>query len=168
MRIWITSLTDYNNGEALCFGKWFDLDGVTEGDEIQEMITKFLEKRTKDSGELHEEWAVHDYELPFKLDSEWPDFDEIAEILRAIEEHDEDVVCSAIRCDIPIEKITEAYFGCYKNPEDYAYDFLHETSGVPDHLEYYIDYELYARDLEQDMTFDRVGYEECYVWSNHY
>ena len=168
MKIWVTSLADYNNGQGLAFGKWFDIEGVTSGDEIDDMITEFLEKRTKDSGELHEEWAVHDYELPCKLDSEWPDFNELADTLVAIEEHGEDVVCSAIRCDIPIEKIPDAYHGCYKNPEDYAYEFLHSTDGVPDHLEYYIDYESYARDLEQDFNFDRVGYEECHVWSNHY
>ena len=50
-----------------------------------------------------------------------------------------------------VDKIEESFAGDYShahNPkEDYAMEIMEETMEIPDHLQGYIDYEKFARDL---------------------
>lgn len=76
-------------------------------------------------------------------------------------------------CDCCIEDLLsdfeEHYQGAYDSLEDYAHDWLENTSGlvgVPKHLENYIDFESYGRDMElggEIFTIHR-GYKSLHVF----
>ena len=57
MRIAITDLKDYN--EAILRFEWLDLEQHYTVDEIGGYIKAFLDRRSKETGELHEEWFVY-------------------------------------------------------------------------------------------------------------
>jgi len=83
-RIYVASLSDYNNGRLE--GEWIDFDDYNDGEEIIDAIKDMLEElneKYKD-GEVREEWAVHDYEgFPSSFYSEYmgeEDFQQIYDI----------------------------------------------------------------------------------------
>lgn len=90
-KIYVASLSDYNNGRLE--GKWFDFDDYENGSELMRAIYDMLDEISKkyDDGEVREEWAVHDYEyIPSSLASEYmgeSDFDVIYEIKEVAEEY---------------------------------------------------------------------------------
>jgi antirestriction protein len=90
-RIYVASLSDYNNGRLE--GKWFDFDDYSDASELMDAITDMLDEITKkyNDGEEREEWAVHDYEyIPSTLATEYMgerDFQTIYDIIEASEEH---------------------------------------------------------------------------------
>jgi len=102
MRVYIASLSDYNNGRLE--GKWFDLSDYLSAsdlmDDIQEMLNDLTKKYKNVDGEVREEWAVHDYEgIPPTLASEYmgeADFEKLIEIRRVAEDR-----------DIPVEVLVE-------------------------------------------------------------
>lgn len=71
-RIYVASLSDYNNGDL--HGRWID---ITEGVEhINEQVQQMLTASPMPGAE---EWAIHDYELPAGIKiSEWESFDRLA------------------------------------------------------------------------------------------
>ena len=90
-RIYVASLSDYNNGRLE--GKWLDFSDYSDASElmvaIQEMLDEITEKYN--DGEVREEWAVHDYEyIPSTLATEYMgerDFQTIYDIIEASEEN---------------------------------------------------------------------------------
>lgn len=62
LRIYVASLSDYNNG--ILHGVHIDLDEDTEIDEVWEQIRAMLKASpvTKKYGDIAEEWALHDSE----------------------------------------------------------------------------------------------------------
>ena len=160
-RIYVACLSSYNNGTL--HGAWIDLDGKDANDvryEIQEMLK---ESPMPDA----EEYAIHDYELPFRI-SEYEDLDNLVELVEGLEEHGE--AFEAFLSDVynegdPIERFNKTYVGSYKDPEDWAYEYMTETMDIPEHLKFYIDYEAFARDAEiTDMIFVQSSYDECHVF----
>lgn len=116
----------------------------------------------------YEEYAVHDYELPFEIHEYTPisEINRLCEMVQEIEgtplydalseiqnywfnsveellENQDDIICYA-DCD---------------NMEDVA-RYLIEESGtlgeVPVHLQNYIDYQAYGRDLEKGANLPRI------------
>lgn len=63
----------------------------------------------------------------------------------------------------------ENYCGCYKSLVDYAQELTEETGDIPQHLEYYIDYECMGRDMEMngDIITIETGHEEVHIFWNH-
>jgi antirestriction protein len=102
MRVYIASLSDYNNGRLE--GKWFDLSDYLSAsdlmDDINDMLNDLTKKYKNVDGEVREEWAVHDYEgIPPTLASEYmgeADFDKLLEIRKVAEDR-----------DIPVEVLVE-------------------------------------------------------------
>jgi antirestriction protein len=102
MRVYIASLSDYNNGRLE--GKWFDLsDYLSASDlmnDIHDMLKDLTKKYKNVDGEVREEWAVHDYEgIPPTLASEYmgeADFEKLMEIRKIAEDR-----------DIPVEVLVE-------------------------------------------------------------
>ncbi|NCB82667.1 MAG: antirestriction protein ArdA, partial [Bacilli bacterium] len=72
INIWVSNLGKYNEG--ILQGAWFTLP--TEMSEIRKKIGL---------NERYEEWAIHDYEAPFKI-SEYDDIGTLNEIAELIEE----------------------------------------------------------------------------------
>lgn len=62
MRIYVANLAAYNAGYLV--GEWIDLP--LEQDELRERIQKILDAWNDGYGPS-EEWAIHDYELPFEI-----------------------------------------------------------------------------------------------------
>lgn len=102
MKVYIASLSDYNNGRLE--GKWFDLSDYLSAsdlmDEINDMLNDLTKKYKNVDGEVREEWAVHDYEgIPPTLASEYmgeADFEKLLEIRKVAEDR-----------DIPVEVLVE-------------------------------------------------------------
>jgi antirestriction protein len=61
------------------------------------------------------------------------------------------------------------YCGCYKSLADYAQELTEETTQIPEHLIYYIDYERMGRDMEMsgDVFTVATGFEEIHIFWNH-
>ena len=102
MRIYVASLSDYNNGRLE--GKWLDLSDYSDASElmeaIQEMLDELTEKYKSVDGEVREEWAVHDYEgIPSTLASEYmseQDFQQLYDIAEVADDR-----------GIPVEVLVE-------------------------------------------------------------
>ena len=112
MRIAITDLKDYNEG-ILRF-EWLDLEEYSSVDEISEFISKFLQKRSVETGELHEEWFVTDYEEFVNL-GEYPDLVVLAEAVRLSKEFSWQAVAGYYNNCQELENFEEAYTGTYEN-----------------------------------------------------
>ena len=102
MKVYIASLSDYNDGRLE--GKWFDLSDYLSAsdlmDDINDMLKDLTKKYKKIDGEVREEWAVHDYEgIPPTLASEYmgeADFQKLMDIRKIAEDR-----------DIPVEVLVE-------------------------------------------------------------
>lgn len=167
MRIYVANLAAYNAGELV--GEWIDLP--LEKDELRERIQKILDAWDDGYGPS-EEWAIHDYELPFEIDeyedpykvNEWveriealpikPDtFRNIAEYLGDVEDAIEVIErgdYAYYYCSDMAELAEEFFAGCY-NIDTY-----------PDIIRNNINWEAIGRDLELSRTFIEVddGYIE--------
>ncbi len=143
-KIYVACLASYNAGKL--YGKWIDADQTAE--EIQAEIREML----KGSPEpFAEEWAIHDYEgfEGIRLD-EYESIGKIAELARLIQEHGEAFAAYAgyVGLDYATaEGFEEAYSGEWGSEEEFAEDLMRECYEIPEHLEFYIDYEKFARDL---------------------
>lgn len=166
MKIYIASLSDYNNG--ILHGRWIDLDGLDGSDvhaEIDEMLAE--SPTAKETGFPAEEWAIHDSE-GFDC-SEHEDLYELCEFVRLVGEHGE---AFAIYCDNVGDRTDEdgfqdRYCGCFKDKEAYAYHIIeecYELESTMGNLACYFDYEKFARDLFIDGYYGIRGSEGLHVF----
>ena len=172
-RLYCASLSDYNAGRLE--GKWIDISDMTDSMEIHEEISEMLKDigEYRNDGEIREEWAIHDFELPAGIKcSEWASSEELQDILdtlAAIEEYGEAVIEAANHCEVPIEQISGRYEGTHKSISDWAYDFYEQCGSIPEgHLANYIDWESVARDeyYNGSITYHEVSFEEVVVFRN--
>lgn len=152
MQIYIANLGKYNEGELT--GSWFSFP--IDFEDVAEKIGL---------NDEYEEYAIHDYELPFQIDEYTsidylnriyemlqeiegePIYDEIGEILgywftdiEDLLEHKDDIIC---------------YSDC-QSMADIAEYYIEETgvlSGMPENLRYYFDYTAFGRDMETEGNF---------------
>ena len=155
--IYIACLASYNNG--ILYGKWIDAtqDVSDLENEIQEILAQSPEPNA-------EEWAIHDYSDfdDIRL-SEYEDLENISAIATNIEEHGElfiKLYKDTNNTSDALDMLENRYIGTY----DSVIDYLEETtelSEVPEHLRYYIDFELMARDIELggEITTFRINCE---------
>lgn len=63
----------------------------------------------------------------------------------------------------------EQYNGCYSSLADYAQELTEDTSEIPEHLEFYIDYERMDRDMELggDVFTIETAFDEVHVFRNY-
>ena len=152
MRIYISNLGKYNEGELM--GAWFN--PPVDLDEVKERIGL---------NDEYEEYAIHDYELPFEID-EYTPIEEINRLCGLAEELDGTPIGEVA------SEIQHAFFNsfeemvehaddiiCYpdcNDMSDVAYYLIEETGAlgeVPTNLQNYIDYEAYGRDLELEGNY---------------
>lgn len=167
IRIYVADLAAYNNGKL--HGVW--IDATQELDDIQEQINAMLKASPEG---FAEEYAVHDYEgFGGYSVGEYDSIETLHEIAGFIEEQPElsgallDHFCGDL---VEARKAAEeSYNGCYKSVADYAQELTEQTSEVPKHLEFYIDYERMASDMEMsgDIFTIETGFEEVHVFWNH-
>jgi len=141
IRIYVACLAAYNGGRL--HGVWIDATG--ELDDIQEQVNTMLAESPEPDAE---EWAIHDYEgFGGYSVSEYSGFEELHTVASFIEEYP-DIDGELLDHFSDIEEARKAaeenYCGCYKSMADYAQELTEETSQIPEHLQYYIDYEKWG------------------------
>ena len=156
MRVYIANLGRYNEGELV--GAWFT--PPVDFDEIKERIGLNNE---------YEEYAIHDYELPFEID-EYTPIEEINRLCGLAEELEGTPIGEVA------SEIQHAFFNSFEEMVEHldnivyypdCSDMSEETGAlgeVPTHLQNYIDYEAYGRDLEIEGNYlvtSRGVFELC-------
>ena len=146
MKIAITDLKDYNEG--ILQYEWIDLETCSTADEISEYISNFLDKRSKETHELHEEWFVTDYEDFVDL-GEYPSLEEVEKAVKLSKEYTPEIVSKYYSSFQEFDNLEELYNGVYDSEEDFAYQIAHEIYSEKDLgvLSTYLDYERFAKDL---------------------
>ena len=159
MSIYVANLSAYNAG--LLYGAWIELpcDKEQLEDEIQEVL-----KMWSDGVNKSEEFAIHDYELPFKV-CEYDNVYKINEYTKTIYDSgiDIDVAGTILEYFNDIEEglevIENNMYSVYENCENMthvAYEVIEESGylrGVPENIERYFDYEKFGRDLYIEGVF---------------
>ena len=148
MRVYVANLGKYNEGELV--GDWFE--PPIDYDEMAERIGL---------NEFYEEYAIHDYELPFEIDEYTPieEVNRLCEMVEDLPEYIQDNLRELQGYFSSIEDLCDHqddiiyYPGC-EDMADVARQMVEEGYiSVPDHLIYYFDYEAYGRDLSMEGTF---------------
>lgn len=174
-KIYVADLAAYNAGRLI--GEWLYLPDYHDVDDLMRDVKDVLEEG--------EEWAVHDYEgLPRSLYSEYPGRDGLRQMLYYVDLLDEcrrpdaaDYFVQYIALDRDYDPeewpdyFQQSYRGTYESPEDWAYEYIESTGmlgDMPENLQYYFDYEKFARDVRigGDMDFHRDG-AQVHVFDPH-
>ena len=174
----ITNLGKYNEGELV--GEWVKFP--TTAEKLKEVFKRIGIGQKDDFGNPYEEWFITDYDcyvdgLYDKL-GEYENLDELNYLASKLDEMDQSDYAkfqaameigdytSSLQEIINLTENLDCY-EIYPNIEDYDdlgryYLEELEVSKVPAHLQNYIDYEAYGRDvaLEENGTFTDQGY----VW----
>ena len=172
----ITNLGKYNEGELV--GEWVKFP--TTAEELKEVFKRIGIGQKDDFGQPYEEWFITDYDcyvdgLYSKL-GEYENLDELNYLASKLDEMSESEYAQfqagmemGDHCDSlqEIINLTEN-LDCYEvYPDIHDYDDLGryyieelDVMQVPEHLQNYIDYEAYGRDvaLEENGTFADQGY----------
>lgn len=165
IQIYVACLAAYNNGYL--HGRWIDAN--QDANEIMEDIQEMLKASPIQEAE---EWAIHDYEgFEGVTLSEYENIQSVAQIASFISEHGElGVQILAYFGNIEDAKdcIEHHYAGEHKSLADFAQDITEETTEIPQNLQYYIDWEAMARDLEiNDVIAFETGFECVHVFWRH-
>ncbi|MCT1905130.1 antirestriction protein ArdA [Oceanobacillus sojae] len=152
MQVYIANLGKYNEGELV--GAWFtppiDMENVKEHIGLNDE---------------YEEYAIHDYELPFEI-GEYTPISEINRLCAMVEEIEGTPLYDALS-EIQgywfnsLEELLEhqddiIHYPDCNDMEDVARYMIEETGllgEVPSNLQNYIDYQAFGRDLEIDGNF---------------
>ena len=172
----ITNLGKYNEGELV--GEWVKFP--TTAEELKEVFKRIGIGQKDDFGQPYEEWFITDYDcyvdgLYSKL-GKYENLDELNYLASKLDEMSESEYaqfqagmemgdhCGSLQ---EIINLTEN-LDCYEvYPDIHDYDDLGryyieelDVMQVPEHLQNYIDYEAYGRDvaLEENGTFTDQGY----------
>ena len=172
----ITNLGKYNEGELV--GEWVKFP--TTAEDLKEVFKRIGIGQKDDFGQPYEEWFITDYDcyvdgLYSKL-GEYENLDELNYLASKLDEMSESEYaqfqagmemgdhCGSLQ---EIINLTEN-LDCYEvYPDIHDYDDLGryyieelDVMQVPEHLQNYIDYEAYGRDvaLEENGTFTDQGY----------
>lgn len=152
MRIYIANLGKYNEGELV--GAWFT--PPVDFDEVKEQIGL---------NDDYEEYAIHDYELPFEID-EYTSIEEINRLCGLAEEL-EGTPIGEVASEIQhaffnsfeemVEHVDDIIcYPDYNDMSDVARYLIEETGDlgeIPTQLQNYIDYEAFGRDLEMEGNY---------------
>lgn len=178
-KVYIADLSEYNNGRLV--GKWFDLTDYSDGAELMADIQEMLDEQTKKDkyGDVHEEWAVHDYEnFPREFYSEYmgeADFDKLIKLINDTEDSGLpfDVISQAM-AELgrdEVSDVVEAYFGSVSPSmgnewRDFAHEYIDSIGSIEDAIsnpEYYFDFDSFGREARWDFTEEEekeMGYED--------
>ncbi len=190
LKFYAACLASYNSG--VLHGAWIDLSDYPDADDLQESVNAMLAASPVSGAE---EWVVHDLDDPTGALSclgETSDLKAIAKRAEAVmdiaDDFDEGIAKILLEWvrghqDDPDHwksTIDDAFAGIHSNPENYAAENS-DAEGVPAHLENYIDWRAFARDmaLNGDVDFictstgsylqdyDSMCGRECVVMYNH-
>lgn len=163
-RIYVACLAAYNNGYL--HGAWIDAaqDAWSIWDEVKAML---------DASPIFEaeEWAIHDYEGFEGLRiEEYTSFETVSSLAALVQEHGKlgAELVNLFGGDLAEaeQALEERYHGCHTSLADYMQELTEETSTIPEHLRFYIDWQSMARDAELygDLFTVQTGFEAVHVF----
>ncbi|MFN7310150.1 MAG: antirestriction protein ArdA [Vampirovibrionales bacterium] len=166
-KIHVVCLAAYNNGYL--HGQWIDLDQPL--DDVWNAIRTILKTSPIPDAE---EWAIHDYDGFEGYDlGEYEGIEHAHVLAQFILEHGElgGLMRNHMSGDLSLAQsaIEDNYQGKYSSLADYAEELTTDTTEIPQHLAYYIDYEAMARDMQLngDIFTLETGFEAVHVFWNH-
>jgi len=163
-QIYIACLASYNAG--VLHGAW--IVPSSDEEELQGQINQIL-KTSKQP--FADEWAAHDYDNFYNL-GEYPAIKNICKVQKAIENHGYELVNAYLQYHNDIDSLTDIedlYAGHYHSFEQYAEEYVIDCdsfNNIPDHLQYYFDYERYARNLQHDYYVVESSNYGVYIFRN--
>ncbi len=162
IKIYVACLAAYNNG--LLHGRW--IDATLGEDHIWEGIKAMLAESPIPGAEEH---AIHDDEgFEGAHIGEYADIEGVAALAAFIEEHGAIAAkLVAYFCDLDEAEtaMKDRYCGVYSSVADFAQEITEQTTQIPANLQYYIDYERMACDLEMsDILAIETGFEEVHIF----
>lgn len=154
MMVYIANLRKYNEGELV--GAWFT--PPIDFEDVKERIGLTDE---------YEEFAVHDYQLPFAIE-EYTTIQEINRLCEMVVELPPDIQSELREFLHYFDSIEELYenqeniihYSECENMADVAQYLMKETGAlgdVPTNLQSYIDYEAFGRDLQIEGNYVQTG-----------
>lgn len=166
-RIYVASLSDYNNG--VLHGAWIyaDQDADMIRDEINTMLAE--SPTAEKYGEPAEEWAIHDYEGIPNL-HEYESIEAVAAYGKAVEEYGD-----AMRAflsfyegdpELVESSFKDCYYGEFDTHEAFVYHYLEETgmwNEIPEWAQTYFDCKHY---WYGDLRFSVTEIDGFYFWDN--
>ena len=162
IRIYVACLAAYNDG--ILHGAW--IDAAQEVDDIRADIAAMLKASPVPGAE---EYAIHDHEgfegAPI---AEYEGIDSVAEKAAFVAEHGTlggQLIAYFGDLDEAREAMAEQYAGTYESLAAFAQEMTEDTTTIPERLQYYIDYERMAHDLEiNDVFVIETGFEQVHVF----
>lgn len=150
MKLYFANLAAYNSGKLV--GKWFDLEDYTSADDLMADV----ENEVCNGSFNLNEYAIHDFEAPFKV-SEYADIDEIQAMIDFSNLDETDQIKAAYLYDNGnyfklndcIDNVDDVDFYEGMNLIEVAEQMIEEGlfGDIPKSIANYIDYEAIARDL---------------------
>lgn len=163
-QIYIACLASYNSG--ILHGKW--IVPSTDEQELQDQIDSIL-KTSKQP--FADEWAIHDYNYFHNL-GEYPSLQDICKVQEAIEKHGYELVNAYLEYNNDVDSlddIEDSYIGEYDSFQEYAEQYVEDCDGfnmIPEHLQYYFDFESYAINLEHDYYVVKSSNYKVHIFKN--
>lgn len=154
-QIYIADLAAYNNG--ILHGAW--IDATQSVDSIRDEIGTILVASPVDTAE---EYAIHDHEgFGGYTINEYDSLEHVYEIASFIAEYPDfgaDLL-GEFNGDIAEARqhAEDHYCGHYNSLVDFVEELTESTTTIPPHLEFYIDYDKMARDMEMSGDIFSIG-----------
>ena len=168
-RIYCGTYAKYNNGSIA--GKWLDLEDYAD----KAVFLAACADLHKD--EADPEFMFQDMEnIPEGMASESHVSEELWDWL-ALDENDRELLAvyrAEVESDATVDHAREAYAGKYKDEEDWAFEFLHETHPAfyekkkeNEILVQHFDFQAYARDARLNGDYSFVQHDgETWVFNS--
>ena len=166
-RIYVADLAAYNAGHL--HGVWVNAAGGEEL--INEQIQAMLKESPVNDAE---EWAIHDHENFDGIDiSEHESLECIVDYVCFLNEYPD--ISGALfnhfnsNLDEANTAASDHYHGCFSSVADFVQELTEDTTEIPEHLAYYIDYQRMARDMEMSGDIFTIDDENgsVHVFWNH-
>lgn len=165
INIYVADLAAYNAG--FLHGVWIDATDNLEN--IQAQVRAMLAASPEPDAE---EYAIHDYEGfgGYQL-SEYEGLEAAHRVACFIAEYPKiggELLNQLGSVEEARRVAEEDYYGCYGSLADYVQELTEETTDIPQHLAFYIDYERMGRDMEMngDVFTLQTAHDEVHVfWS---
>lgn len=164
-QIYVACLASYNNG--ILHGKWIAADQDTDSinEEIYEMLA---------DGPIQgaEEFAIHDFEgFGGARIEEYDSINHVSELAAFISKHGElgAELLSYHSIEDAEKVLEENYHGAYDSEVDFARALFDDcySNAIPEDLQFYFDYDAFARDLFINDYFSVEANGQTHVFYNY-
>ena len=152
-QIYVACLASYNAG--ILHGAWIDAS------QEEESLSAEIKSTVLDTSPIPhaEEWAIHDTEGLGDLIGEYSSLQEVSSTAAFLDEHGD--LGAKLLGDYTMEEaqqmLEENYAGAYDDSAAFAEELTRECHQIPEYLEYYINWEAMARDMEYSGDISSIG-----------